>query len=389
MKQFLQLVLLAFAWAASAQDYNLTITHGGKPRTFILHSPCATFNCTGKKIPLVFAFHGLTETGAAIKNYSSLNAVADTAGFAVIYADGISNRWNVGLAGAGEDDLGFANAMIDYMITNSTNCDSNICAELDTNRIYSCGMSNGGFFSYLLACQLSHRIAAIASVTGTMSYTTYDSCNAQRAVPIFQIHGTTDPIVPYGGSTQSSAKSIDDVLAFWVSNNGCSGSPVTTALPNTNTTDGCTVESIHYQNCAQSSEVLLFKITNGGHTWPSMANVQYPEFIVGKTNKDVHASQEIWRFFNRHRLDNTTALNEAVQRDKTVRFYPNPATDVLHVELNQPGIFYVADVYGKVYGKHLLDKGLNKLNLSALPAGVYVGLAAEHGASKNFRFIKN
>jgi polyhydroxybutyrate depolymerase len=231
MKRICSLLLSALAFInVYAQDINFSLQHDGKTRTFIFHSPCATFDCTNKKIPLVFAFHGLTESGAATQTYSRFNELADTAGFAVIYANGINNTWNVGFGGtaaSSEDDLGFANAMIDFVI-DSSNCQTGTCVEIDTNRIYSCGMSNGGFFSYLLACQLSHRIAAVASVTGSMTIPTYDACNPTRAVPVLHIHGTADPIVPYTGG---DFKTVDEVLAYWTSHNNCTGTPPLPACP--------------------------------------------------------------------------------------------------------------------------------------------------------------
>ncbi|MCO5279724.1 MAG: T9SS type A sorting domain-containing protein [Chitinophagales bacterium] len=390
MNKFFTLsVTLLYTFLLQAQDYNLTLMHGGKARTFILHSPCGTYNCIDKKIPLVFAFHGLTETGTIIKNYSEFNAVADTAGFAVIYANGISNSWNVGFSGSStEDDLGFANAMIDYMIMNANNCDSNICAELDTNRIYSCGMSNGGFFSYLLACKLSHRIAAIASVTGSMNSVTFDSCNPVRAVPIFDLHGTSDPIVAYTGNAQNGTKPIDSVLAYWRNKNGCSGNVITTSLPDVNTADGCTVQSIHNAVCNNGSEVLHYKIANGGHTWPSMPFAQYPEFLVGKTDKDIHASQEIWRFFSRHRLDETTAIRKEIEHVPQIIFYPNPVASVLNIDMENEGVLYISDISGKKIAVHSLQRGANAILCNNLVSGIYFGRIAKVNTSSNFKFVK-
>lgn len=387
-KFFTLTVILLYTFILKAQDYNLTLMHGGKARTFILHSPCGTYNCSGKKIPLVFAFHGLTETGTIIKNYSEFNAVADTAGFAVIYANGISNSWNVGFSASGEDDLGFANAMIDYMINNAGNCDSNICAALDTNRIYSCGMSNGGFFSYLLACKLSHRIAAIASVTGSMNSVTFDSCNPIRPVPVFELHGTADPIVAYTGNTQNNTKPIDSVLAYWRSKNGCSGNSVTASLPDVNTADGCTVQSIHNAFCSNGSEVLHYKINNGGHTWPGMPFAQYPEFIVGKTDKDIHASQEIWRFFSRHRLDETTAINNNSSADRKLNFFPNPVITVLNIEAESEAVLSILDISGKMIVTHNLQRGTNNILCKDLASGFYFGSIEKANTISNFRFLK-
>ena len=48
--------------------------------------------------------------------------------------------------------------LIDYMVNNYS---------VDKQRIYACGLSNGGFMSYYLACNLPNKIAAIASVAGS------------------------------------------------------------------------------------------------------------------------------------------------------------------------------------------------------------------------------
>jgi len=78
-------------------------------------------------------------------------------------------------------------------------------------------MSNGGFMSFLLSCQLSEKIATIASVTGSMTPETFNNSNPQHPTPILQIHGTSDNTVPYNGTTWS--KSIDDVIQYWVDYN--------------------------------------------------------------------------------------------------------------------------------------------------------------------------
>jgi polyhydroxybutyrate depolymerase len=67
-------------------------------------------------------------------------------------------------------------------------------------------MSNGGYMSHTLACELSNRITAIASVTGSIFNTQYGSnCHPMRPVPVMQIHGTNDPTVPYIGSSHLHA----------------------------------------------------------------------------------------------------------------------------------------------------------------------------------------
>ena len=65
---------------------------------------------------------------------------------------------------------------------------------IDSTRVYDTGMSNGGFMSFLLSCQLSEKIAAIASVAGSMTPETFNNSNPQHPTPILQIHGPDLPL---------------------------------------------------------------------------------------------------------------------------------------------------------------------------------------------------
>ena len=79
-------------------------------------------------------------------------------------------------------------------------------------------MSNGGFMSYQLACELSDRIAAIASVTGSMTTNGSISVIPNHPMPIMEIHGTADGSVPYA--------TIPSIMDFWANFNNCNTSPI-------------------------------------------------------------------------------------------------------------------------------------------------------------------
>jgi polyhydroxybutyrate depolymerase len=107
-------------------------------------------------------------------------------------------------------------------------------------------MSNGGFMSYELACQLSGRIAAIASVTGSMIESRLDVCNSTHPTPVMQIHGTADPTVPYIGIPAQTMMHIDTLVKRWAELNSCDMTPTITQVPNISLVDGCTAGSISY-----------------------------------------------------------------------------------------------------------------------------------------------
>jgi polyhydroxybutyrate depolymerase len=269
--------------------------HDGLQREYILYVPSSY---TGDEpAPLVFNFHGYGSNATDQMWYGDFRPIADRRGFLIVHPQGTLfegvTHWNVGgwTAGSTVDDVGFTEALIDFLSSEYN---------IDSARVYSTGMSNGGYMSFLLACQLSERFAAIASVTGSMTPETFNDCSPQHPTPIMQIHGTSDGSVPYGGNVWS--KSIDDVIQYWVDSNHCNPTPTVTALPDTDPTDGSTVEHIVYYDGDRDVNVEHFKVIGGGHTWPGNP------FGGGSTNYDIDASEEIWRFFSRYDINGFTDL---------------------------------------------------------------------------------
>jgi len=185
------LLFTGFVFSSSAQQtINASITHDGIERDYILYVPEIYDGSTA--VPLVLNFHGFGSGASQQMFYGDFRDIADTEGFLLVHPEGttlIGNQfWNVGFPGLSStiDDVGFTEALIDELATLYT---------IDLDRVYATGMSNGGFMSFLLACQLSEKIAAVASVTGSMTQDTFDDCNAQLPTPVLQIHGTEDDVV--------------------------------------------------------------------------------------------------------------------------------------------------------------------------------------------------
>jgi polyhydroxybutyrate depolymerase len=198
------LLILSFNLTEAQQTLNESISHNGVWRQYIVYIP-AIYDGTSP-VPLMFNFHGFTMTANDQMTWGGdMRPVADTAGFILVYPQGTlfwgSTHWNVGswTAGSTADDLGFTEAMIDALAGNYN---------IDLTRVYSCGYSNGGYFSFELACQLSGRIAAIGSVGGTMSTETFNACNPLHPTPIVTIHGTADGTVSYSGGNPLNSKSM-------------------------------------------------------------------------------------------------------------------------------------------------------------------------------------
>ncbi|OFZ10172.1 MAG: hypothetical protein A3D92_15100 [Bacteroidetes bacterium RIFCSPHIGHO2_02_FULL_44_7] len=374
MKKILLPALFSFAFTALYAQQTLidSIYHGGMYRTYILYVPASYSAST--PVPLILNFHGYTSNAGEQLFYGDFRPIADTAGFLVVHPQGTLDAnnepyWNSDWGGA-VDDIGFTSALIDSLSAQYS---------IIQSRVYSTGMSNGGFMSYTLACSLSSRIAAIASVTGTMNYNQSLSCNPQHPMPVMEIHGTADPVVPYNGNGTMS--SIVSTLAYWVNTNVCDVTPVQTEVPNTNMVDGCTATHFVYQNGNNGAEVEHFRINLGGHTWPGAP------IVVGTTNYDINASKEIWRFFSQYDLyGKITGINET--SEKSIQCYPNPTNDVLYFngdDIDQIQAYTLLDASGKIVGEGTLSE---QISIGQLANGFYILELAFTDGKHSLRILK-
>ena len=314
------LCLFTLAQASAQTTLTGTIQSGGLIREYRLYVPAAYTGSTA--VPLVLNLHGYTSSGFEQDLYSNFRPIADTANFLLVMPNGTldpqGNRfWNTFTFASSVDDVGFLSHLIDTL---------RAAYNIDTNRIYSTGMSNGGFMSYSLACELSGRIAAIASVTGSMITPKLNACQPGRPVPVMEIHGTADNTVPYNGSALQSFVPIPTLVEAWVDKNHCNPTPVVTQVPDTNLSDGCTAEHSLYTGGDNGSTVEHYKIIGGGHTWPGAP------FPIGVTNQDFSASREIWRFFNQYRLNTLTDVAAPELTASQWSAFPNPVQDALTLQ---------------------------------------------------------
>ena len=341
-----------------------SIHSGGLVRTYRLYIP-SIYNPNNPACPLILNLHGYTSNASDQQLYTNFMPIADTANFLMVYPQGTVDNtnttfWNAGVNNGLVDDVGFLSNLIDTLKTNYN---------IDLNRVYSTGFSNGGFMSHVLACALNNKIAAIASVSGTF-FTYQFPYHPGKGVPVMQIHGTADPTVPYNGET--NVVSVDSTVAFWVNNNNCNTTPIFNAVPNTSTTDLCTAEHYVYTNGTNNSTVEFFKIIGGEHSWPGAINIG----VV--TNEDFKASSEIWRFFNQHTLSQTTEIIENLSQTN-LTLYPNPANGSFALELTlskeENTNLNVLNSFGQLVftENHSFVSGNNKvtIDLTNKPKGIY------------------
>lgn len=346
------------------------IEHDGQTRDYRLFIPSGYDG--SEALPLVFNLHGAGSNAFEQEFYAQMNPIGEANNFFICYGNGIENVWNVGWEfGTSTDDVGFISNLIDSLSASY---------EIDARRIYSCGMSNGGFLSYRLACELNDRIAAVASVTG--AFAPNFECNPGQSVPALEIHGTADPVVPYTGSEAVNIP-IPDVVNFWVENNGCPSEPDSTRIEDTNMMDSSTADRFDYLGCDNETEVSLIRINDGGHTWPGA-------FIdLGVTNQDFNASAAIWEFFNRFQLPETATNTQEILQQETIKLYPNPVSDFLYWEATQEIEFTQYELMHT--NGQLIQAGLlsDPIDLQHVDAGIYMLSVYNEKARVNHLIVKN
>jgi polyhydroxybutyrate depolymerase len=285
-------------------------------RAFDLEVP-ASWDGTSA-LPLIYAFHGGGGNRSAANavtcpdgdngDPACLGALARAAGYAVVRPDGTGNRplrnlrtWNAGGGSGGWQCLGGAacKANVDDMAYfDKVHGIVEGLIPVDSSRVFSTGISNGGAISHRLACERPQRFAAIAAVGGTNQFTAAGGA-CPGGVAMLQLHGTEDPIWPYetsnGGIVETDKLMVgaEDSTNSWAERNGCTQETLSEALPDL-ADDGTTSTHIRWQGCDRPVE--LVRIDGGGHTWPQGFDY-LGESIIGKVAQDFDGDDLILEFF--------------------------------------------------------------------------------------------
>jgi polyhydroxybutyrate depolymerase len=280
-------------------DHQRSLESDGRTRTYLIHVPPGCD--TSRPMPLVLVLHGGGTNAKTMVRFCGLNETADRAGFLAVYPSGTGRNpnfltWNAGTC-CGEaqrqnsDDVSFIRAVLDDLAS---------ITPIDEGRVFAAGMSNGGMLAYRLACELSDRIAAITSVAGPMAI---DDCRPDRPVSILHFHGTADEFAPYAGGRGPKSmiatefRPVDSYLQFWVTANGCPPTGTATRIVPSDDAGGLAVDRQSWGPGREGSEVVLYTIHGGGHTWPGRVPLAS---YLGPATTAISANDLLWGFFRNH-----------------------------------------------------------------------------------------
>ena len=259
---------------AQPLDATWTIDVGGQARVAHVHVPDSYDPSV--PTPVVFDVHGRTANASQQMSLSASKATSDAAGFIAIYPESATSptSWNSGTccnpASTNDlDDTGFMTALLDE-------AQAKLC--VDDKRVYMMGMSNGGYESHRIACELADRFAAVGPVAGLLLFS---GCAPSRPVPVMMVNGTSDTLSQY--------QFVDEGVSFWVDHNQCTTMETTFTQAD--------ASCVTHGGCDGGADVVLCTIADGGHQWPG-GGTTLP--LLGKKSDNLMTTAALWEFFVAH-----------------------------------------------------------------------------------------
>ncbi len=336
-----------------AQTTSKSLVHGGLTRSYKEHVP--TIYNPSTPVPLMICLHGL---GDNMTNFMGIgmNQLANTENFIVLTPQAVNSpfgtAWNSGASymgyqiNASIDDLGFIEKLIDTTMS---------LYNIDSSRVYAMGFSMGGFMCHRLACELNNRIAAIASVAGTIGASL--NCTPGRAVPVCHFHGTKDSTVYYNGNMYG----MDAVplVQFWVNNNNCDTTPQIIDIPDV-AQDGFTIKHFIYDNGDDNTMVEHYRVDSADHQWI------YPP------NNDMSYTLAIWDFVKRFSLPSWINIEKPTTK-KDISIFPNPSSELIYLN-NIPDNSHILlyDIFGRIIYENYHFNNQDFINIKQYNKGLYI-----------------
>jgi polyhydroxybutyrate depolymerase len=248
----------------------------GSPRPYLIAAPPRGRRPEG----IVLCLHGSTSTSSQQRLMTGMERLAGS-GAVVVFPQGIRPRGR-GFEWDPVVDTPYLASLIEELRTEFGPVRPRVCAS---------GMSGGARQSCHLAWVRPDLVAAVGAVAGVRSG---EAPAPACPVPVIAFHGTADRINPYrGGRGARWDRSVPDAVAAWAHANHVPEQPEVIVVTPTLTrwifgTDG------------GPGEVRLWISRGAGHTWPGGRLTLLARGVLGRTSREIDATEAIWGFYLRH-----------------------------------------------------------------------------------------
>lgn len=281
LKKYLAFLGILFSVTAQSQILSDSFLIDGNYRTFHFNK---SNNINANK-NLIFVLHGSGGNGIkSMKGTTKLMELSETENLLLLFPDGYKKNWNECRKNAPAaanikniDENIFFTKMIEYCVDKF---------KVNPARVFVIGTSGGGHMAYKLAFTMPEKFKAITAIVANIPDTSNMDCIEKRKhMPVMIINGTSDTTNPYyGGKVKNKGlvRSTDETFHYWASLAGYTGEPTMESLPDTDPSDGKTIERYTYKE-KMKPEIVLLKVINGQHNNP----------------KDINVFIESWNFFKR------------------------------------------------------------------------------------------
>jgi polyhydroxybutyrate depolymerase len=285
-------------WAGTFHDINLILS--GRDRACRIFVPARL----DESVPVLFVFHGSQVAGhgaASIINLTHFDRIAEANHFIAIFPEAFDGNWNDGRENEMAqsylqdiDDIAFVDKIMETVKSEYP---------IDLHRVYATGFSNGAIFCHYLAANRSTLFAAIAPVSGQLASPFSKKFHPKDSVSVLEVHGTSDPVVPYGGGRISDdggeVIGVEETVEYWSRADDCKSRYIQLPMADLNLNDGCYPEKFLWADGKHDTDVVLCRVVGGGHTWPG-SSLPFYLFFLGNVCLDFNASEMIWQFFKNH-----------------------------------------------------------------------------------------
>jgi len=252
-----------------------TITvEGMQSRTYYLNIPPGY--TAGTRVPLLLGFHGLGGSAQVFREQSQLDTFTNDANIISVFpngygsSSGVENSWNAGsCCGLSQiqsiDDVKLIKVIIREILLKYS---------IDPKNIWAVGYSNGGMFSYQLACNLSGVITAIGVGAGAFTSRT---CSPEIPVSVIHIHGGVDDHVPFLGGGPFDTPNVEKAFRTLNAYNQCASMPFVAASDS--------ISSALIGSCSDGTEMKLINYYEQGHVWTVFWTKEILRFLFAHPRK--------------------------------------------------------------------------------------------------------